>query len=70
MTIQEAVTSTILSLVSQTVTLIGGIIIIMVMSWQLTLVMLAIVPLAVLGMIMLGLVLDPPAEQAGAGQPG
>ena len=54
MTIQEAVTSTILSLVSQTVTLIGGIIIILVMSWQLTLVMLAIVPLAVLGMIMLG----------------
>ena len=54
MTIQEAVTTTILSLVSQTVTLIGGIIIILVMSWQLTLVMLAIVPLAVLGMIMLG----------------
>ncbi|MCU0501879.1 MAG: ABC transporter ATP-binding protein/permease [Anaerolineae bacterium] len=54
MTIQEAVTTTILSLVSQTVTLIGGIVIILVMSWQLTLVMLAIVPLAVLGMIMLG----------------
>jgi subfamily B ATP-binding cassette protein MsbA len=54
MTIQEAVTSTILSLVSQTVTLIGGIVIIMLMSWQLTLVMLAIVPLAVLGMILLG----------------
>jgi len=54
MTIQEAVTSTILSLVSQTVTLIGGIIIIMVMSWQLTLVMLAIVPLAILGMVLLG----------------
>jgi len=53
-TIQEAVTSTILNLVSQTVTLIGGIIIIMLMSWQLTLVMLAIVPLAILGMVLLG----------------
>jgi ATP-binding cassette, subfamily B, bacterial MsbA len=54
MTIQEAVTSTVLNLVSQTVTLIGGIVIIMAMSWQLTLVMLAIVPLAVLCIILLG----------------
>jgi subfamily B ATP-binding cassette protein MsbA len=54
MTIQEAVTTTILSLVSQTVTLIGGIAIILAMSWQLTFVMLAIVPVAVLGVILLG----------------
>ena len=54
MTIQEAVTSTLLSLVSQTITLIGGLIIIFVMSWRLTLMMLAIVPIAVLGMILLG----------------
>ena len=54
MTIQDAVTSTLLSLVSQTITLIGGLIIIFVMSWRLTLMMLAIVPIAVLGMIVLG----------------
>ena len=54
MSIQEAVTSTLLSLVSQTITLIGGLVIIFVMSWRLTLMMLAIVPVAVLGMILLG----------------
>jgi subfamily B ATP-binding cassette protein MsbA len=54
MTIQDAVTSTLLSLVSQTITLVGGLIIIFVMSWRLTLMMLAIVPIAVLGMILLG----------------
>jgi subfamily B ATP-binding cassette protein MsbA len=54
MTIQEAVTSTILNLVSQSVTLVGGIAIILIMSWQLTMVILAIVPLAVLGIILLG----------------
>lgn len=54
MTIQEAVTSTILNLVSQTLVLIGGIAIILVMSWQLTLVILAVVPLAILGILVLG----------------
>ena len=52
--IQEAVTSTILNLVSQTAVLIGGIVIILVMSWQLTLVILAVVPLAILGILVLG----------------
>ncbi|MDQ1300733.1 MAG: ATP-binding cassette, subfamily bacterial, partial [Chloroflexota bacterium] len=56
-TIQEAVTSTILNLVSQTVVLIGGITIILVMSWQLTLVILAVVPLAVFGILLLGRVI-------------
>jgi subfamily B ATP-binding cassette protein MsbA len=54
MTIQEAVTYTILNLVSQSVTLVGGVVIIFIMSWRLTLVMLAVVPLAVLGIILLG----------------
>ncbi len=53
-TIQDAVTSTLLSLLSQTIMLVGGIIIIFVMASRLTLVMLAMVPLAVLGMILLG----------------
>ena len=53
-TIQNAVTDTLLSLLSNTIMLIGGIIIIFVMAWRLTLVMLAVVPLAVLGMIFLG----------------
>ncbi len=53
-TIQEAVTSTILNLVSQTLVLVGGIAIILVMSWQLTLVILAVVPLAILGILLLG----------------
>jgi subfamily B ATP-binding cassette protein MsbA len=53
-TIQDAVTSTLLSLLSQTIMLIGGSIIIFVMAPRLTFVMLAMVPLAVLGMIVLG----------------
>ena len=53
-TIQNAVTDTLLSLLNNTLTLIGGVIIIFVMAWRLTLVMLAVVPLAVLGMIFLG----------------
>jgi len=53
-TIQEAVTSTILNLVSQTAVLIGGITVILVMSWRLTLVILAVVPLAILGILLLG----------------
>ncbi len=54
MTIQEAVTSTLLNLVSQALVLIGGIAIILVISWQLTLVMLTVVPLAILGILILG----------------
>jgi ATP-binding cassette, subfamily B, bacterial MsbA len=53
-TIQNAVTDTLLSLLSNTIMLVGGIIIIFVMAWRLTLVMLAVVPLAVIGMIVLG----------------
>ncbi len=53
-TIQNAVTDTLLSLLSNTIMLVGGIIIIFVMAWRLTLVMLAVVPLAVFGMILLG----------------
>ena len=53
-TIQNAVTDTLLSLLSNTIMLIGGVIIIFVMAWRLTLIMLAVVPLAVLGMIVLG----------------
>jgi subfamily B ATP-binding cassette protein MsbA len=48
------VTSTLLSLVSQTIMFVGGIVIIFVMAPQLTLLMLAVVPVAVLGMILLG----------------
>ena len=53
-TIQDAVTGTLLSLLSQVIMLVGGIVIIFAMAWRLTLVMLAVVPLAVLGMILLG----------------
>ncbi len=53
-TIQEAVTSTLLSLLSQSVMFIGGVVIIFVMAWRLTLLMLAVVPLAMVGMLFLG----------------
>ncbi len=53
-TIQNAVTDTLLSLLSNAIMLAGGVIIIFVMAWRLTLVMLAVVPLAVIGMIVLG----------------
>lgn len=53
-TIQEAVTTTLLSLVSETIMFVGGVIIIFVMAPQLSVVMLAVVPLTVLGMILLG----------------
>ena len=53
-TIQNAVTDTLLSLLSNTIMLIGGIVIIFVMAWQLTLLILAVVPVAVVGMILLG----------------
>ena len=43
-TIQNAVTDTLLSLLSNTIMLVGGIVIIFVMAWRLTLVMLAVVP--------------------------
>ena len=52
--IQNAVTDTLLSLLSNTIMLIGGIVIIFVMAWRLTFIILAVVPLAVLGMIFLG----------------
>ena len=53
-TIQDAVTGTLLSLLSQTIMLVGGVIILFVMAARLTLLMLAIVPLAIVGMILLG----------------
>jgi ATP-binding cassette, subfamily B, bacterial MsbA len=53
-TIQNAVTDTLLSLLSNSIMLIGGIVIIFIMAWRLTLVMLAVVPVAVIGMIILG----------------
>lgn len=53
-TIQNAVTDTLLSLLSNAIMLLGGVIIIFVMAWRLALVMLAVVPLAVIGMIVLG----------------
>jgi ATP-binding cassette, subfamily B, bacterial MsbA len=53
-TIQNAVTDTLLSLLSNTVMLIGGIVIIFAMAWRLTFVILAVVPLAVIGIIVLG----------------
>lgn len=53
-TIQNAVTDTLLSLVSNTIMLVGGTVIIFVMAWRLTLIMLAVVPVAVVGMILLG----------------
>ncbi|PKO23394.1 MAG: ABC transporter ATP-binding protein [Chloroflexi bacterium HGW-Chloroflexi-1] len=57
MTIQEAVTSTLLSLLSQVVMFVGGVVIILAMAWRLTLLMLAVVPLGMLGMILLGRVI-------------
>lgn len=53
-TIQDAVTGTLLSLLSNLIMFVGGVVIIFVMAWRLTLVMLAVVPLAVIGMIVLG----------------
>jgi subfamily B ATP-binding cassette protein MsbA len=53
-TIQEAVTSTLLSLLSQIIMFVGGITIIFIMAPSLTLLMLALVPVAVLGMVFLG----------------
>ncbi len=53
-TIQDAVTSTLLSLLSNLIMFVGGVVIIFVMAWRLTLIMLAVVPLAVIGMIILG----------------
>ncbi len=53
-TIQDAVTGTLLSLLSNVIMFVGGVVIIFVMAWQLTLIMLAVVPLAVIGMIILG----------------
>lgn len=53
-TIQTAVTDTLLSLLSNTIMLVGGILIMFVMAWRLTVVMLAVVPLAVIGIIFLG----------------
>jgi len=52
--IQEAVTGTLLSLLSQLILFVGGVVIILLMAWRLTLLMLAVVPLAMLGMILLG----------------
>jgi subfamily B ATP-binding cassette protein MsbA len=53
-TIQEAVTSTLLSLLSQIIMFVGGLVIIFVMAPGLTLLMLAVVPLAVIAMVVLG----------------
>lgn len=53
-TIQDAVTSTLLSLLSNLIMFVGGVVIIFVMAWRLTLIMLAVVPLAVIGIIILG----------------
>jgi subfamily B ATP-binding cassette protein MsbA len=53
-TIQEAVTSTLLSLLSQIIMFVGGLTIIFVMAPGLTLLMLALVPVAVVGMVFLG----------------
>jgi ATP-binding cassette, subfamily B, bacterial MsbA len=53
-TIQEAVTSTLLSLLSQIILFVGGLTIIFIMAPSLTLIMLALVPLAIVGMVFLG----------------
>ncbi len=45
---------TLLSLLADTIMLIGGLVIIFVMAWRLTLIMRRSVPLAVIGMILLG----------------
>ena len=52
--IQEAATSTLLSLLSQTIMLVGGIMIIFVMDWRLTMLMILVVPFAVVGGMVLG----------------
>jgi ATP-binding cassette, subfamily B, bacterial MsbA len=54
MTIQDAVTTTLLSLLSQLVTLIGGTIILFYMDWRLALLMFSTVPLVIVGMFFLG----------------
>jgi subfamily B ATP-binding cassette protein MsbA len=46
-TVQTAVSSSLVQLVSQAITLLGGITIILVTNWKLTLVMLAVVPLVI-----------------------
>ncbi len=63
MTIQEAVTSTLLSLLSQVIVFIGGVVIICVMAWRLTLLMLAVVPAAIVGMVLLGRVIRQISKQ-------
>ncbi len=54
MVIQDAVTSTLLSLLSELIMFVGGVVLILIMDWRLTLVMLATTPLAVLGGALLG----------------
>jgi subfamily B ATP-binding cassette protein MsbA len=54
MVIQDAVTSTLLSLLSELIMFVGGVVLIFVMDWRLTLVMLATTPVAVLGGALLG----------------
>jgi ATP-binding cassette, subfamily B, bacterial MsbA len=54
MTIQDAVTSTLLNLLSQVITFIGGIVIILWMDWRLTLLMLVTLPLVLGCMSFLG----------------
>ncbi len=63
-TIQDAVTGTLLSLLSQTIMLVGGVVILFVMAARLTLLMLAIIPLAVVGMIVLGRMVRKISRQA------
>ena len=53
-TIQDAVTTTLLSLLSQLVTFVGGTVVIVVMDWRLTLLMLTTLPLAMGGIFYLG----------------
>jgi ATP-binding cassette, subfamily B, bacterial MsbA len=52
--IQEAATSTLLSLLSQTIMLVGSFVIIFFMDWRLTLLMVLVVPFAVVGGMVLG----------------
>src|SRR5450759_2672135 len=63
MTIQDAVTTTLLSLLSQLVTLVGGTIIIFYMDWRLSLLMLTTVPLVIVGMFFLGRAIDQTSKQ-------
>ncbi|MGQ9489668.1 MAG: ABC transporter ATP-binding protein [Anaerolineae bacterium] len=53
-TIQDAVTTTLLSLLSNLIMFTGGVMIIFIMAWRLTLIMLAVVPLAMIGITVLG----------------